>query len=935
MTPPTFFEKHLGQPLESFVELDHDRRSGVTRNAISDLHFFFDSGASLEERDAPARTRDLALSLHRELSAPAGGAQPGLTERIVTDAFLRSEADRDQNVYLGRFFTRVLTRAVPDVLFQPATINEAARTLRWARHHGVPVTLRGAASTAMGGAVPNDGGITLDLSRLDEIEIDAAAGVCVVGAGARLRTVHQRLAEQGLALRSYPSNLGGTLAGWFVTGGIGLNAYGAGTALQSVRAADVALPGGEHVRFHDDGRLDVPDAPGKRRTLGPETSADWFTSRGYPAMTLADLAGSEGVFGLLLHLTVAVEPRPAIGAFLLSFDREDQALEAATWMMGAAAERCGAPANLKFLTGSHLDHVRRVWKDEAAREWRTHSSRWSDGSGLPWTEIRSPAALGATCREDQAKAAAHVFVDFFDLDRARRFAKMIAECPGSPRVLDSESARFAAERFRPQQSKRLGPGLIAAEIRMAATEVPRFLPRAARLAHQAGQELESEVYFLSDGSALVIAGYLTDHTRAAFALDLMIAPALLDLAMREHRGRPYVLGRWQAAYLENQVGRDGARRVRSIKRALDANAIVNRGVLTGLRLRGLLGAFVGLSFVPAVRIVRAVYETPALAWLARGLRSVLEELPGPASGRGAAALVGARFVAGPPAAEFTGRNGESLAHAPASGAVANPATSASAATSPAVLPESNGHGSAAPATAPAASSDEPTQAPEDRALHCVNCGECNSVCPIFHESKIRLPQMLTHLGEAMRGRQAMPATGSVLLDLCMRCGNCEEVCQAGIPHLPLYQVMQRASDRARPRDRERHASIVATVRGSSHYTRDFLDIRPGGYHKRSPAALPGMARFVVLRAENDAGPAATCIHCGACVPVCPTHANRDLEGADPRWITTSQDRCIGCGSCVEVCPANHLNGGQTLRVMEAPARDFFMALERFEEQERG
>src|SRR5262249_57053541 len=87
---------------------------------------------------------------------------------------------------------------------------------------------------------------------------------------------------------------------------------------------------------------------------------------------------------------------------------------------------------------------------------------------------------------------------------------------------------------------------------------------------------------------------------------------------------------------------------------------------------------------------------------------------------------------------------------------------------------------------------------EDRALHCVNCGECNTVCPIFSESKIRLPQMLTHLGESLRGGAAIATTGSVLLALCMRCGDCEEVCHAGIPHLQLYDVMQRASDRATP-----------------------------------------------------------------------------------------------------------------------------------------
>src|SRR5439155_3051562 len=134
--------------------------------------------------------------------------------------------DRDQNVYLGPLFTRRLTCAVPDLIFLPATVNEVAGALRWARGAGVPVTLRGAASTAMGGAVPAQGGLALDLSRLDRVDVDRAAGVAAIGAGARMRTIHAELAAAGVALEVYPSNLGGTLTGWFATGGVGLNAFG-------------------------------------------------------------------------------------------------------------------------------------------------------------------------------------------------------------------------------------------------------------------------------------------------------------------------------------------------------------------------------------------------------------------------------------------------------------------------------------------------------------------------------------------------------------------------------------------------------------------------------------------------------------------------------------------------------------------------------------
>ncbi|MBI3538958.1 MAG: 4Fe-4S binding protein [Candidatus Eisenbacteria bacterium] len=759
----------------------------------------------------------------------------------------------------------------------------------------------------MGGAVPNDGGLTLDLTRLDPIDLDAAAGVAVIGAGARMRVIHQRLAQHGLALRVYPSNLGGTLCGWFVTGGIGMNAFGHGRALDSVRAADLLLPSGDHIRLHDDGRLDVPDEGPRRRTLASADSAGWFTAHGLVPMTLADLAGSEGTFGLVVRLTVAVERRPEIGAFLLSFETREATLEAAAWVTQAAGGRFAAPANVKLLSGSHLEHSRRVWQDEDAREWREHPGALSSGAMLPWTRIAGPAELGARVGADRPHAHGYLYVDFFDLDAARAFARSLDYCPGSPRVLEAESVRFGAERFRPMQTKRLGPGLLAAEIVMPAANVPAFLPAAETLAANAGPELDAEVYYLADGSALVIAAYLTDHRSGAFAIDLLVAPALVDLAMTRFGGRPYVLGRWQAAWFRRRFTAADADRLLATKQRLDPAALLSRGVLFGFRLRGALGAITAASFSPGVAFFRGV-GSGGMSGLLRAARGALAGFGGPARGRGEPAVIGATFRVTP------------------------------AGPTPAVRVM-------------------PPQQAAARALHCVNCGECNSVCPIFHESGVRLPQMLTHIGEGLHAGEPIGRAGATLLDLCMRCGNCEEVCQAGIPHLPLYEAMQAASeremaaaethcDRARRgavgahdapvtmKDRrERHTAILIALRGSTRYTRQFLDVRAGGYLKRTPASLPGLPRFVLLRAENDEGPAATCIHCGACVGVCPTSANLEFQGEDARWITTDQARCIGCGTCVEVCPANHLNGGQTLRVMEAPTRDWFVALDEIEQEQ--
>ena len=886
---PSFLDQFLGHTLEDFGALPPEQRAATTRQAIPDLNFFFEEGRAFSVREAPRRTIELATLLFDALTPiQRDGPAQTLHHRIITDGLLRAEADRDQNVYLGSLFTRHLTRAVPDVIFQPVAVHECVTALRWARERSVPVTLRGAASTAMGGAVPNDGGLTLDLSRLDTIELDAEARVCVIGAGARLRTIHQRLAERGMALTNYPSNLGGTLVGWFVTGGIGLNAFGRGRALDGVKAADVLLPSGEHLRFHDDGRLDVPDGR-HRKTLAAAEAAEWFRGRGCTPFGLADIAGSEGTFGLVIQITVKVEARPSFGAFLMSFEQETQALEAAAWIMDRSGKSFAPPVNIKFFSGSHMHHVRKVWDDEAPREWKLRPSALSSGATLPWKRIVGPANLGAVTRPDSKHRAGYLFVDFTDLEAARLFSHALEQCPGAPRVVAGDSERFAAERFKPQQTKRLGPGMLAAEIVLPASEVPAFLPRAQALASAAGNTLDAEVYYLADGSALMIAGYLTDHRSGAVGMDLVLAPALLDLAMKHHRGKPYVLGRWQAAYFraKHETASD---RLLSIRHALDPGDVTSRGVRFGLRLRGPLGWLVRATMVPGVSLLASTLAGSGGPRIGVALRGFMGRFPGPARGRGEPAAIGATFRTTPP---------DDL---PA--AAAEPAPRATSASTP--------------------------QSAAARALHCVNCGECNTVCPIFHEAGIRLPQTLTHIGEGLFAGEKMTRTGGTLLDLCMRCGNCEEVCQAGIPHLPLYEVMQRAANEQGQSDRERHVAVLAAVRGSTRYTRQFLDLRSGGYVKRTPASLPGVSRYRLLRAENDAGPAATCIHCGGCVSVCPTSANKEFEGADPRWITTDQDRCIGCGTCVEVCPANLLNGGQTLRVMEAPTEEWFELVAEFE-----
>jgi ferredoxin len=473
-----------------------------------------------------------------------------------------------------------------------------------------------------------------------------------------------------------------------------------------------------------------------------------------------------------------------------------------------------------------------------------------------------------------------------------------------------ESVAFAAARFRPQRNKRLGPGLLAAEIELPAGETAAFLAGAARLARGAGVALEHEVYFLTGERTLVIAGYLTNHRSSSFLLDLALTPALLDLAVRRHGGRPYVLGRWQSSFAADKFGAAGLARLGTIKAALDPGRLLGRGVLFGLELRGPLGWVVEHVYRPGVGLMGSAWRTPGLAAAVRLARAVLRFVPGPGHGRGE------------PVGRDTGEPVRRETGGPARYETGEPARY-----------DVGGF----------RRRDLPVLA---RSLHCVNCGECNAVCPVYDELALRLPQALVHHGETACARRRLPAGAGVLLDLCLRCGGCEQVCQAGIAHLEVYAALEELRS-ARPasaaggshaagglgagieRNRAAREAALAALRRAPRYRRAFLEIRPGEYLRRTPAALAGRVSFLVLRAENDAGAAATCRHCAACVAVCPSGANHEFEDADVRLISTDQASCVGCGTCVEVCPANRDNGGQTLRVVEAPAADWLAAVSEF------
>ncbi|WP_439591333.1 LLM class flavin-dependent oxidoreductase [Microbacterium sp.] len=136
----------------------------------------------------------------------------------------------------------------PGIVLQPDSAEQVADAIAYARRHpALPLAIR-SGGHGISGRSTNDGGIVIDLRRLDGIEVlDEGARLVRIGAGARWMQVAAALGEHGWAISS--GDYGGVGVGGLATaGGIGFLAREHGLTIDRLRAAEVVLADGSIVR---------------------------------------------------------------------------------------------------------------------------------------------------------------------------------------------------------------------------------------------------------------------------------------------------------------------------------------------------------------------------------------------------------------------------------------------------------------------------------------------------------------------------------------------------------------------------------------------------------------------------------------------------------------------------------------------------------------
>ena len=143
----------------------------------------------------------------------------------------------------------------PALIARCASHDDVAKVVAFARDHDLPLAIRGGGHNGAGlGTV--DGGVVIDLSPMNDVQVDPEARTVRVAGGCTWGDVDPATNEHGLAT---PSGIISTtgVGGLTLGGGLGHLTRKCGLAIDNVLEAELVLASGERVRASDDENPDL------------------------------------------------------------------------------------------------------------------------------------------------------------------------------------------------------------------------------------------------------------------------------------------------------------------------------------------------------------------------------------------------------------------------------------------------------------------------------------------------------------------------------------------------------------------------------------------------------------------------------------------------------------------------------------------------------
>jgi FAD/FMN-containing dehydrogenase len=266
--------------------------------------------------------------------------------------FFRGEAGYE-TARVDTVWNGLVPARFPDVIVQAHDADDVVSALRYARAHGHRVGVCSGGRSWVANHL-RDGGLLLDVSRLDHCNVDPERMTADVGPGKIASVFATELDGQSLFFPAGHCE-GICLGGYLLQGGYGWNSRALGPACESVLG------------------LEVITADGERIYCDPENHPDLFwAARG----------SGPGFFGVVTSFKLRVYPRPAVWGTCLYMYPIELADDVFTWA--------------RSISGELDDRV----------ELQMHTARSFPGAGIDQPGITIASPVFADSEDAAAKALA-------------------------------------------------------------------------------------------------------------------------------------------------------------------------------------------------------------------------------------------------------------------------------------------------------------------------------------------------------------------------------------------------------------------------------------------------------------------------------------------------------------------------------------------------
>jgi alkyldihydroxyacetonephosphate synthase len=413
--------------------------------------------------------------------------------------------------------------ALPSAIVSPSSAAQIQEIIRCAGEYKVPITPFGGGSGVLGGAIPLNGSIVLNLQRmnrflnLDELSLVAEFEAGIMGANLELELNHRGYSAGNIPQSLYCSTLGG----WISTRAAGQFSTKYGKIEDMVLGMEVVLPDGS--------LLNIKPVP--RRSVGP---------------SLKDLfLGGEGALGIVTRATVSIHPLPKLTikqSFV--FPSIEVAVDVVRQILRAEAR----PAVVRIFDEAESERyfpkigrkVITIFISEGETEYTTLDGR----------------VIKRICKENGGKSSGEAPVNIW---LQKRFdiglGPILMQYGGIVDTIEvSALFKDAAKLYRDMVA-----GMKAVE---GALEV------SGHYSH-----------FYREGACLYITFAGIPEEPLCYYQDTWDAAMKATLQNNGSISHHHGVGFWRLQYLKEELGSSGVRLLKSIKSALDPEGILNRGKL--------------------------------------------------------------------------------------------------------------------------------------------------------------------------------------------------------------------------------------------------------------------------------------------------------------------------------------------------------------------